>query len=168
MGQQSHVTDRNLQAEPGLDNPGVQFPPPLVFLSAVLAGAAIDRFIPIRVLPPGLTSLLGGTVLLIAFILSAMFFWEFFNAGTTIRPDRHVSALVTTGPFRYSRNPGYVASAMFQAGIGIWLNNVWVVALLIPALIWIRWRVIAFEERYLTRRFGQAYLDYQAKVRRWL
>lgn len=168
MSQQSPVTDRNPQAGPELDNPGVKFPPPLVFLLAILIGAAIDRFIPLRVLPTGLTAVLGGTVLLLAFILSVFFLWEFFKAGTTIRPDRRPAVLVTTGPFRYSRNPGYIAFAMYQAGIGLWLNNFWMVALLVSALVWIRWRVIALEERYLIRRFGQAYLDYQAKVRRWL
>lgn len=173
MNQQSPQTGHNPEdsrpsAGPELDNPGVRIPPPLVYLAAVLIGAAIDRAIPVRVLPASLTGWLGGTVVLLALTLSGLSFREFIKAKTTVRPDRPVSALVTTGPLQYSRNPMYLAVSMLQVGIAIWMNSVWVVVLLVPVLAWIRWRVIAPEERYLVGKFGQVYRDYQAKVRRWL
>ena len=62
----------------------------------------------------------------------------------------------------------YISLLILQIGIGIWMNNVWVIVLLAPVTAWLRWRVIAAEERYMVRQFGQAYLDYQANVRRWL
>jgi protein-S-isoprenylcysteine O-methyltransferase Ste14 len=173
MNQQSPQTshdpeDSSASASPDRDNSGVRIPPPLVYFAAILIGAATDRFIPIRVLPTGLTGWLGGALVLLALILAGLSFREFGKAKATIRPDHPVSALVTTGPFRYSRNPLYLVLSTLQLGIGIWLNSVWVILLLVPVLAWVRWRVIALEERYLIRKFGQVYLDYQAQVRRWL
>ena len=173
MNRQGPVTDHNPEdsgqsTDPELDNPGVRIPPPLVYLAAVLIGAAIDQFIPVRVLPASLTGWLGGALVLLALTITGWSVREFRKAQTTIRPDRPVSVTVTTGPFQYTRNPMYLALSILQVGIGIWMNSVWVVVLLIPVLIWVTRRVIAAEEQYLVRKFGQAYLDYQAKVRRWL
>jgi protein-S-isoprenylcysteine O-methyltransferase Ste14 len=152
---------------PKLNDPGVRFPPPLVYLAAVLIGAAIDWVIPIRVLPASLIGWLGGALVLLALTLTGLGSLERIKAKTTFRTDRPVSALITTGPYRYSRNPLYLALSILQLGVGIWLNNVWVVVLLVPVIAWIRWRVIAPEERYLIGKFGQVYLDYQTQVRRW-
>ncbi len=151
-----------------LNNPGVRFPPPLVYLAAVLIGAAIDRFVPIHILPAGLKNWLGGALALLALTISVLSIREFIKIKTAIRPDRPASALVTRGPFRYSRNPMYLALSMLQLGVGISMNNVWVVVLLMPVIAWITRRVIAPEERYLIGKFGQVYLDYQSNVRRWL
>jgi protein-S-isoprenylcysteine O-methyltransferase Ste14 len=148
--------------------PGVRFPPPLVYLLAILIGIAIDRFVPIRVLPASLIGWLGGALVMLFVIITVLSFRELIKSRTTFRADRTVSAVLTTGPYRYSRNPLYIALSILQLGVGIWMNNVWVVMLLVPTIAWIRWRVIASEERYLIVKFGQAYLDYQAKVRRWL
>ena len=107
-------------------------------------------------------------MVLLALAITGLCVRELRKAKTTVRPDRLAAALVTTGPFRYSRNPMYLALSILHAGFGIWINSVWVVALLIPTLVWMRRRVIAREERYLTETFGRAYLDYRARVRRWL
>jgi len=149
-------------------SPGVHLPPPLAYLGAILLGVAIDRFIPLRVLPDLITSWVGGAFVLSAVILNGLGMREFRRAGTTVRPDRATSALVTTGPFRFSRNPFYLALAVFQAGIGVWMNNAWVVALVVPAVAIISRAVIPREERYLAETFGPAYRDYQTSVRRWL
>jgi len=171
MNPQGPVKGHNTQdggqaTDAKVNNPGVRFPPPLVYLAAVLIGAAFDRFIPVHLFPAGLTGWLGGSLVLIALTISVLSFREFIKARTSIRPDRSASALVTTGPFRYSRNPMYLALTMLQLGVGIWMNSVWVVVLLMPVIALIRWCVIEPEERYLIGRFGQVYLDYQAKVRR--
>ena len=165
MNQQSPLKRHN----PEDKGPGVQIPPPLVILAAILIGAAIDRFFPISTLPASLTGWLGGALVLLALVLGpGLSFREYRKAKTPIRPDRPATALVTAGPFRYSRNPMYISLLILQIGIGIWMNNVWVIVLLAPVTAWLRWRVIAAEERYMVRQFGQAYLDYQANVRRWL
>jgi protein-S-isoprenylcysteine O-methyltransferase Ste14 len=78
------------------------------------------------------------------------------------------TAIVRTGPYRFSRNPIYLAFSVFQLGIAIWVNSLWLLATLAGALALIHYVVIPREEQYLERRFGAEYLDYKASVRRWL
>ncbi len=149
--------------------PGVRIPPPLVTLAAILIGAAIDRVFPIGVPSVTFTGWLGTALALFALVLGpGLSFREYRKARTPIRPDRPATALVATGPFRYTRNPMYLSLLILQTAVGLWMNNAWVIVLVAPVTAWLRWRVIAAEERYMIRQFGQAYLDYQAKVRRWL
>lgn len=85
------------------------------------------------------------------------------GVATTIRIDKPVSSLVQNGPFRYSRNPGYVALAMIYAGIAVLRNALWAI-LLLPLVVY----VIQREERYLERTFGEEYLNYKTRVQRWV
>ncbi len=149
-------------------SPGVRFPPPLIYLGAFLLGVAVDRFIPLRILPGVIASWVGGALVLSAVIFDGFGLRELRRARTTVRPDRPTSALVTTGPFRFSRNPLYLSLAVLQTGIGIWMNSVWVLALVVPTVAIISRTVIPREERHLAENFGSAYRDYQASVRRWL
>jgi protein-S-isoprenylcysteine O-methyltransferase Ste14 len=75
---------------------------------------------------------------------------------------------VTTGPYAISRNPIYLAWAIFQLGLGIWLQNLWIVVLLIPAIFVVNMLGIIPEEQVLLERFGQSYQEYRDRVRRWL
>jgi protein-S-isoprenylcysteine O-methyltransferase Ste14 len=151
-----------------MDHPGVRVPPPLVYVAAILLGAGIDRFAPWPVLPAGLTRWLGGALVACAAIIAGLSVREFRKMRTAIRPDRPAAALVTTGPFRYVRNPMYLALSLAHVAIGIWINSAWIIGLVIPALAWVNYRVIPREERYLHGRFGQAYDDYHRRARRWL
>jgi protein-S-isoprenylcysteine O-methyltransferase Ste14 len=90
------------------------------------------------------------------------------GADTTIRIDKPVSSLVQDGPFRYTRNPGYVALAMLYIGIAVLRNALWAMVLLPLVLYVIQREVIEREERYLERTFGEEYLDYKVRVRRWV
>ncbi len=90
------------------------------------------------------------------------------RAETTIRIDRPVSRLVTGGPFRHSRNPGYLSFAMIYAGVATLGRSLWAILLLPAALTTVQRTIIDKEERYLERRFGEEYLRYKARVRRWL
>jgi protein-S-isoprenylcysteine O-methyltransferase Ste14 len=90
------------------------------------------------------------------------------KAGTPIRTDRPVPRLVTDGPFRYTRNPGYLGLTMLYAGIAVLRNALWAILLLPLVLYVIQRQVIGREERYLVRTFGEEYLAYKAQVRRWL
>lgn len=159
---------RSERTAPQLDRPGIRVPPPLVYLATTLVGIAIDLIVPVRILPDAVAGWLGGALVVLGLTVGGISVQEFGKARTTIHPNRPPSALVTTGPFRYSRNPMYLGLSVVQVGIGVWLNRAWVIVLVIPALVWIRHRVIPREERRLTERFGPAYLDYQARVRRWL
>jgi protein-S-isoprenylcysteine O-methyltransferase Ste14 len=90
------------------------------------------------------------------------------GADTTIRIDKPVSSLIQDGPFRYSRNPGYLALTMLYAGIAVRRNSLWAILLLPLVLIVIQREVIEREERYLERTFGEEYPAYKARVRRWV
>ena len=89
-------------------------------------------------------------------------------ADTTIRPDKPVSNLIQDGPFRYTRNPIYLSDAMIYAGIAVLRNSLWAIVLLPLAMFVIQREVMGREERYLDRTFGEEYLDYKRRVRRWI
>ena len=99
------------------------------------------------------------------FVLSVR---EFRKARTPIRTRKPVTVVITTGPYRFSRNPIYLSFTLLQFGLGMWANSAWVVGMLIPTLVLMSYGVIAREERYMARKFGDEYLQYRAAVRRWL
>lgn len=120
-------------------------------------------------IPGGVSLTVAGLTLVITGLgLSAWVVWTFARAHTTVVPWEHVSAMVTTGPFRISRNPIYLSDAIAYLGGTLILHSWWPL-LVLPGIVWvIRRRVIDREERYLTERFGDAYREYQLRVRRWL
>ncbi len=95
-------------------------------------------------------------------------FRELRRHDTTIRPDQPSSTIVISGPYRLTRNPLYLSLATFYLGIGLWTNSLWVILLLVPLLFVMTRQVIAREEAYLERAFGDTYLNYKSQVRRWL
>ena len=92
----------------------------------------------------------------------------FRRAGTKPEPWQPSTALVTGGLYQYSRNPMYVALALLYLCLTAAFGGVWVAVLLLPTLVTMRYGVIAREERYLEGKFGDAYRDYKASVRRWV
>ena len=90
------------------------------------------------------------------------------GADTTMHINKPVSSLVQHGPFRYSRNPGYLFLTMLYAGIAVLKNALWAILPLPLVLYVIQREVIEREERYLERTFGEEYLAYKARVRRWV
>jgi protein-S-isoprenylcysteine O-methyltransferase Ste14 len=99
--------------------------------------------------------------------LAAWFVRTMRSSDTTIRIDKAVSSLIQNGPFRYSRNPGYLALTMIYAGIAIRRNALCAI-LLLPLVMYVMQReVIGREEQYLERTLGEEYLAYKARVRRW-
>jgi protein-S-isoprenylcysteine O-methyltransferase Ste14 len=107
--------------------------------------------------------LLGGGALLMGW-----FEWAIRHAGTPANPYKPVSHVVTEGPFRYTRNPAYLSMAMIYTGVAGLANALWAILLLPAALFGIQRGVIEREERYLERKFGEEYLRYKARVRRWI
>jgi protein-S-isoprenylcysteine O-methyltransferase Ste14 len=90
------------------------------------------------------------------------------RAHTPVDPLKPTTALVTEGPFRYSRNPIYLALTLLYLGVALLINALWILLLVVPVLVVICYGVIAREEAYLARKFGDAYRQYTAQVRRWL
>ncbi len=150
------------------DTPGVVAPPPLIYLGPLVLGLLLNGRFPVPFLPRGLARVLGWPLLGGGVLLMNWFFWTLRSAGTPINPEKPVSSLVTGGPFRYTRNPGYLSMAMIYAGIASLANALWAILLLPAVLVVIRRGVIEREERYLERKFGEEYLLYKARVRRWI
>jgi protein-S-isoprenylcysteine O-methyltransferase Ste14 len=101
-------------------------------------------------------------------VLNGWFLRTIRDADVPIRTDKPVPRLTTEGPFRYSRNPSYLALAMIYAGIAVLRNALWAILPLPGVLYVIEREVIGREEQYLERTFGEEYLAYKAQVRRWV
>ena len=106
---------------------------------------------------------MGGGAMLNGWFLRTM-----RKTDVPIRTDKPVPRLTTEGPFRYSRNPSYLALAMIYAGIAFLLNSLWAILFLPLVVVVMQREVIGREERYLERTFGEEYLTYKGKVRRWV
>lgn len=150
------------------DTAGVIAPPPLIYLGALGVGFGLDAVIGRRSLPSPVTRP-GGIALIIAGSgLLGSFARAFRGAQTPIDPYRPSTAMVTTGPYRLTRNPAYLGMALASAGIATASNAPWALIPLPIAIAIIDRGVIAREERYLERKFGAPYEDYKTRVRRWV
>jgi len=142
--------------------------PPLVYLASLVIGSLIQLAMPLPFLPRTLTAALGASLVVVAIALFSYSVAKFRAARTPVPARKPTTVIVRTGPYRFSRNPIYLAFSLFQLGIAIWVNSLWLLATLVAAVALIHSIVIPREEQYLERRFGAQYLDYKASVRRWL
>ncbi len=150
------------------DNPGIRVPPPLIYLLALLLGLLLNRRLHVPFLPRGVARLLGWPFVGGAMTLAAWFARTMRAADTTMHINKPVSRVVQDGPFRFSRNPGYLSLTMLYAGIAVLRNALWAIVLLPLVVYVIQREVIEREEGYLERTFGEEYLAYKARVRRWV
>lgn len=148
--------------------PGVRLHPPVIYAISILGGIGLDNLWPLDMPADIQGKLSGGIVLVFAIIIAGWALYEFQSARTDVRPDRPDSALITGGPYKYTRNPLYIVLSLVQITAAVWLDNLWILLLLPLSIIVITHYAIAREERYLEKRFGQEYLDYRKRVRRWL
>jgi protein-S-isoprenylcysteine O-methyltransferase Ste14 len=154
------------------DDPAdVAIKPPFLFLGALALGCLLSLVIqigPRLASPNGNALAVGLTFVALGFALAAFSARAFHRAGTEIVPGRPANALVTTGPYKITRNPIYIGMTLVYFGLAIVMTSVWVLLLLIPVLMVLQQGVVMPEEAYLKRRFGAAYRKYQAHVPRWL
>jgi protein-S-isoprenylcysteine O-methyltransferase Ste14 len=150
------------------DVPGVVVFPPILWGGALAVGLVLHWIWPIHPFRSLTARLLGAGLFIVSLAVAVWAERTMQRAGTEIRPDRPTSAIVTDGPFRYSRNPVYIASAGLTAAISLLLNALAPILLLIPVMFVIRYGVVAREERYLDAKFGEVYRAYRGRVRRWL
>ena len=152
------------------DGANIRFPPPLVPLIALALGVAADLWILPLSLPLDGVLRYGVAVLLFGsgMALMASAFGLFRRTGQDPKPWASTPEIISTGIYRFTRNPMYVSMGLLQAGIGVALGNAWVV-LLVP-VVWVVIYVIAirYEEAYLEEKFGSVYSEYKRTVRRWL
>jgi protein-S-isoprenylcysteine O-methyltransferase Ste14 len=135
----------------------------------MIAGFGLNWLYPLPFVPPSLPRALIGLVLFLAGIfLAAWSVRTFRRAHTDVLTSQPASTIVTTGPYGFSRNPIYVGMFLGLSGFAIAFNTLWFLAVLVAMVFVIRFGVIAREEIYLESKFGARYLDYKARVRRWL
>ena len=142
--------------------------PPAVYLSAIGIGLLVHWLWPVPWLATSLDVPLGVALVLAAIALFITSVRTFRNVGTPVPGNQPTTTIVRAGPYRFSRNPIYVAFTLFQIGIAAWLNSLGVLLLLLPALALMALVVVPREERYLEARFPSEYPPYKRAVRRWL
>lgn len=162
------------QDESGAGVAGVIARPILLFPAALLLGFALDHLLrlPFPISRIGvvhwISAIIAGSLILIGIAIFTAGVRGFSRAATPLPTNQPVRALVTTGIYLWTRNPIYLAFFLVYCGIGIVVRSPWILMLTLPLAITIRYGVVAREEAYLERRFGDAYRDYRARVRRWM
>jgi len=150
------------------DNPGVVAPPPLIYAGALALGLVANRLYPKAFLPRAVSRVLGLPLIFGGLAIGLLGFREMRRAETNVDPYKPATAIVTEGPYRFTRNPLYVGMTLVYTGMTA-LSNALLAAMLLPLVLAVmRCGVIEREERYLERKFGDEYLAYKARVRRWL
>jgi protein-S-isoprenylcysteine O-methyltransferase Ste14 len=148
--------------------------PPVLFLAALLLGFATDHLLPLPfpVSRDGpmhwVSAAVAAGLILVGLAAFGAGIRNFSCAATPVQGTRPTQALVTRGVHGWSRNPIYLGMFLVYGGIGLAVRSPWILILLLPLALTIRYGVVAREEAYLERRFGKAYRDYKARVRRWL
>ena len=150
------------------DHPGVVARPPYLVLATVLLGLTLEWLGPTQ-LPGGwLREVLWVALVAGGVVLMATAMRQFRAAGTNVETWRPTEAIVTRGVYARTRNPIYLAMLAIYTGIALGVDSAWLLALVIPLALVLRYGVIAREERYLEAKFGEPYRAYRATVRRWL
>jgi protein-S-isoprenylcysteine O-methyltransferase Ste14 len=142
--------------------------PPLVYLASILLGLLLHFAWPLPLVRRAVGAPIGAGVVLIAVALFIAAVRAFRAAGTPVPGNQPTTAIVPAGPYRFSRNPIYLAFSALQVGIALWVSSLWLLVTLVPALALMSFWVIPREERYLEARFPTDYLPYKSSVRRWL
>lgn len=151
------------------DNARVLIPPPLAWALAAALGFALDWLWPAPFVPAATPrGWIAGGLFAVGFALALWAVAVMRQAGTRVEPNKPTTAIVAHGPYRFTRNPIYLGLLLWLAAVAIGFDRLWVLAMLLPLYLVLRYGVIAREEAYLTAKFGPTYRAYQARVRRWL
>ncbi|MEM6650775.1 MAG: isoprenylcysteine carboxylmethyltransferase family protein [Pseudomonadota bacterium] len=140
--------------------------PPLLLMFALVAGLVLSNLYPIGLRTT--SQALGFSLIALAIIVDIWVFVIFKKHQTAIRPDRSASSLVTTGPFRWSRNPIYLGNLLILLGVGIAMGSFWFVPMALVFFVLVQHLSILPEEAHMAARFSEAWEAYQAQTRRWI
>jgi protein-S-isoprenylcysteine O-methyltransferase Ste14 len=155
----------------GQDHADVAVRPPLLFLGALVLGCLLSLVLPLGTRlasANGLALAVGSTFVVLGLVLAVLAARRFRMAGTSVPTQQPTAALVTVGPYAFTRNPIYIGLILIYFGLAIVLTSLWVLMLLIPVLVVLQRGVVEREEAYLERQFGDVYRKYQTRVPRWL
>ena len=143
--------------------------PPIAWILALAAGVAADQLYPLRFVPASVPGAwVGGAIFASALALAIWAIVTIRKAGTQVETYKPTTAIVANGPYRFTRNPIYLGMVLGLIGLAIAFDSLWILATLVLFYLVIRYGVVAREEDYLERKFGDVYLGYKSRVRRWL
>ncbi len=143
--------------------------PPLMWALAAVAGIALGWLVPWPVVPIAVPAVWVGAVLVVLAV--ALFVWAIMTmtrAGSSVPTSRPTTTIVDAGPYGFTRNPIYLGMMLSLVGLAVAFDSIWSLITLILFFLIIRYGVVAREEAYLDRKFGDVYRGYRARVRRWL
>ena len=146
---------------------GVVAPPPLIYAVPLVAGLLLQQWHAFPIVSSGPTTVLG-ILLVLSGLVGAPAITAFRRASTSPKPWVPSTALVTTGPYRFTRNPMYLGFTLMYLGVAVWANTLWPFLFLPLVLGAMHYGVIIREEAYMASTFGAAYEEYRNRVRRWL
>jgi len=147
---------------------GIRVIPPVLFGAALVIAVLANWIVPVQMFPDFLRFWFGSIVIFASLVIIVPSIVAFKRAKTPFDVRRPASALVSDGPFRYSRNPGYVALISLCIGIAMIVDNVFMLVTVVIATVYLQRFVVLAEERHMEAQFGEEYLEYKRKVRRWL
>jgi protein-S-isoprenylcysteine O-methyltransferase Ste14 len=153
------------------DSPGVIIPPPLFYAGFFLLSMILQGYFTIRAaffFHTHWANICGSVLYFMGICFSFPSMFKFIKSKNTIITVKPATSLQTTGIYSYSRNPMYIALLLFYLGLALQFGNWWTLILAPFLIVFITYRVILPEERYLTRAFGEEYTNYQKRVRRWI
>jgi protein-S-isoprenylcysteine O-methyltransferase Ste14 len=157
-----------LKVDKPLDNPGVIAFPPLIWLVNAVLSLLVHLFIQLPIMKYSISLVCGMVFIILAPTLALSALRTMKAAGTNVHPSEPALTLVRGGPFRFTRNPMYLALCLVQIALGFFLDD-WITLLfVVPVALILHYGVILREERYLTAKFGEPYLQYKSEVRRWI
>jgi protein-S-isoprenylcysteine O-methyltransferase Ste14 len=151
------------------DRANVMIRPPVAWAAAVIAGLVLNWLSPLPFVPAGVPAGWLGAIVCAAAL--ALFVWAIVTitrAGSNVPTTLPTTAIVDTGPYRFTRNPIYTGMMLALIGAAIAFDSLWLLLTLALFIAVIRYGVVAREEAYLERKFGDLYRRYRTRVRRWL
>ena len=152
------------------DGAAVRIAPPFVYLGGVIVGVLVHAFVmPLAIeLSLGVRIALAVAAGVAGLVLMGGAIKLFRRTGQDPKPWESTPEIISTGVYRYTRNPMYVGMALLQIALGVGLANWWII-ILVPVVLAIVYAIaVRHEEVYLERKYGDQYVHYKASVRRWL
>ena len=152
------------------DSAGIRIPPPVFFFVCLGCGLLLESFFPIKLISisPIPRVIVGGIFILIASYFAGSGFLILIKNKTTFNTAKSTSKIVTDGAYRFSRNPLYLSLMLLLLGIAILMFSLWLFFAIPILYLILLFKAVKPEESYLSQKFGKEYLDYSAKVRRWI
>jgi protein-S-isoprenylcysteine O-methyltransferase Ste14 len=154
--------------DPAADHAKVIASPPIIFAAVLVLGFGLDMIWPAPFLPEGWSLLLGFAIIVVAVNIMTYAFRELIRIKTNIDVRKPTTDIATEWPFSVSRNPIYACIVLLNIGIACFFNSLWILILSAALAAILQKGVIEPEEAYLEKKFGDKYLRYKARVRRWI